>query len=416
MSKYKLLLLLPNGIFFWALLLTYYLPSLYTITLIDELNLDPSVKNSYVIANTIFIVLVYLSLIFFSNLKNKPWLFKLYKKEYESNNSIINLYLRTKYTKFKSYLIIFNLTVIFAFLFLGLPKLILLGSYISAEEFRFIGYDDRSYFYTVILELLRRVAYPCILLFLFMFLNINSIVKNSIYKYTLFSFFLICLIGLDRSPFVIFFGLLIYIFIFLKKNKFYIKLLIFLSLLSLLSFSIAYVSFLQYNNLDFDYKEVYDLSKKIILNRIILDPAYMSYKYSFEVYQKFQDFLFLKYSRLTSLITGTYVGSTTDISFNIAPVSFIGDIWRNFGYPGIFIFPIILAFLINKVNIIVLSTSLYISQIIIFLFIIYTFYLIIGGLFSYGPNAIYLIMLLLPKIEIFFKNQNLKKNYYEKII
>ena len=204
MSKYKLLLLLPNGIFFWALLLIYYLPSLYTITLIDELNLNPSVKNSYVIANTIFIVLVYLSLIFFSNLKNKPWLFKLYKKKYESNNSIINLYLRTKYTKFKPYLIIFNLTVIFLFLFLGLPKLILLGSYISADEFRFIGYDDRSYFYTVILELLRRVAYPCILLFLFMFLNINNIVKNSIYKYTLFSFFLICLIGLDRSPFVIF--------------------------------------------------------------------------------------------------------------------------------------------------------------------------------------------------------------------
>ena len=116
------------------------------------------------------------------------------------------------------------------------------------------------------------------------------------------------------------------------------------------------------------------------------------------------------------MITGTYVGSTTDISFNIAPVSVIGDIWRNFGYSGIFIFPIILAFLINKVNIIVLSTSLYISQIIIFLFIIYTFYLIIGGLFSYGPNAIYLIMLLLPKIEIFFKKQNLKKNHYEKII
>ena len=83
---------------------------------------------------------------------------------------------------------------------------------------------------------------------------------------------------------------------------------------------------------------------------MVLDPSLTSYRYSFELIRNANDFLYLKYSRLFSLISGNYVNSSSADSIFVTPVGIVGDLWRNFGNLGIFIFGFITTSALNYIN------------------------------------------------------------------
>jgi len=383
----------PNGLFFWVYVIIYYIPSLYTLSNREELNLDSEVAINYFFANTLFLLTVYF-MFFFLNFKSaKSLKIKLFSNQKyclqldESAKSIIK--------NFKIGLIPFNLLMLIFFLFESLPKILLLGTNLTPEEFRFIGYDDRSLALTFILEISRRGIYPLVFLFLLLFYYRNRMKKDIFFYYTQITFFLVSSTNIDRGPIALIFFIYIYYFLVVKENGFLKKAIIFILLLTGLSVSLAVMTFLQYNILDFDFASIKDLSILIILKRIILDPSLAAYKYSFEIIRESNDFLYLKYSRLFSLFTGNYVNSQSDISIYVSPVGIVGDLWRNFGFIGIFIFGMIVTFSINVVNNKIKNISYYKGHIINLILIMFTATLIFGGLFSYQPIFLFCLMLLI---------------------
>lgn len=219
--------------------------------------------------------------------------------------------------------------------------------------------------------------------------------KDIFFYYTQITFFLVSSTNIDRGPIALIFFIYIYYFLVVKENGFLKKAIIFILLLTGLSVSLAVMTFLQYNILDFDFASIKDLSILIILKRIILDPSLAAYKYSFEIIRESNDFLYLKYSRLFSLFTGNYVNSQSDISIYVSPVGIVGDLWRNFGFIGIFIFGMIVTFSINVVNNKIKNISYYKGHIINLILIMFTATLIFGGLFSYQPIFLFCLMLLI---------------------
>lgn len=387
----------PNGLFFWIYFSIYYAPSLYTLTNTDELFLDSDVGLNYFMANSLFLITVYFSLLLNNFKRGKNLAIPLLSKPKNINHFTSSYNYNIKYLKLV--LIPLNILMIIFFFVEGLPKIMLLGSNLNPQEFRFLGYDDRKLVLTFILEISRRGLYPLFFLFLLLYYNINKIKKPFLFHFTQITFFLISIINIDRGPIALIFFIYIYYFMIVKENVFLKKIIILFILLFSLSFTLAILTFLQYNIFEFDLGSIQDLSKSIILKRIVLDPSLAAYKYSFEIIRENNDFLYLKYSRLFSFITGNYVNSQSDISVYVAPVGIVGDLWRNFGFPGVFVFAIIISFGINYINKKIEYASYYKGHLVNLILVMFTITLIFGGLFSLQPIFLYFLILFILQLK-----------------
>ncbi len=107
----------------------------------------------------------------------------------------------------------------------------------------------------------------------------------------------------------------------------------------------------------------------------------------------------MKYSRLSALFGGTYVGTNTDTSIFVTPVGFVGDIWRNFGYLGVVFFSYVLGVIFQFLD--RDSRKLSSPMGIAFNFTILTlsFYLTNGFMFSQG------VMIQLVFVAFFFSKK-----------
>jgi hypothetical protein len=389
--------LIPSGIFFWSFVLIYYIPSIYTIYNLEELSLDNSVCQNYFIANTLFLISIGLSyLVTFFIFRKKEIGWKLISK-FSINYNIDknNIYI---FSILKIFIKPLNLIFFLFFIFQTLPKILLIGSDIDPNEFRLLGFDDRSLHLTFILEIARRGVYPIICLFLLLFYKKNKMNYDILFYQSWLIFFLISLTNLDRGPIFLFFAIIIFYNLIIRDNTKFNKYFITLLLIIILSVILALLTYVQYNILDFEFETIKNLTFNIILKRIILDPSITSYRYSFELIRNSDDFLHLKYSRLFSLFTGTYINSQSDKSIYVTPVGIVGDLWRNFGYLGIIIFGFFTTLALNYLNNLYIKSSYYMIHISNLLVFILVGAIIFGGVFSYQPFFLFLLIIFLNKI------------------
>jgi len=282
------------------------------------------------------------------------------------------------------------------FIFIGWGFLGLLGSDASMEEFRFFLYADEYRYFNYLLELARRILLPISVTF-FIFVGL---MKHGRLKLNMIILWLIMFLSgvmtLDRGP--IFLSLALMIIYFLIQSKTFASLL-FKSIFGLLILVIAggSATYLQYN-LGSDIEGFFSILEQglvVLINRVFFDPAIMSLTYSFNEISGDQDFLALSFSRISVLWGNTYTGSFTDNSIYIAPVSVIGDTWRNFGHTGIFFVGFLLSFILLFLSKLQDKSYLFTRIPLMFLSVIFSFYIIVGNLFSIGPILILLVIYIL---------------------
>jgi hypothetical protein len=155
------------------------------------------------------------------------------------------------------------------------------------------------------------------------------------------------------------------------------------------------VTLLQYNITDFPIKELSDQSLNIIFHRIVADPSYASYILSFEVFPEYSTKLYLQYSRIGALFTWNYTESFGDTSIYVAPAGIVGDIWRNFGELGMYIFSALVSGLFWLIDRKVQPIDFTYQTTVSILSIILSMYLLFGGLFSLGPIFLFIIIFVL---------------------
>lgn len=244
---------------------------------------------------------------------------------------------------------------------------------IDAEELRFAENELPNSIH-FLFEILRRVILPiCVLYAYFM----SYVYRGRwVYRFwVLLSVTLIInLLTLDRGPFIGLFALLLLAFL-LARNKsiwkvsFSPKMLLLIALVALVG---GGISVAQYQS-DFSWGLMLTNSFYVLTYRILQDAAFMC-SLAFELFNYDSGLLYGKCIRLFSILPGfNYVHSVNSYNafsvnaFSLAPVSFVGDLWRNWGWPGIITGPICIGFiyqfvqlkLFREKNVIILSLQVF---------------------------------------------------------
>lgn len=287
---------------------------------------------------------------------------------------------------------------IFYFVFIALSMFSNLGGELSNAEFRFLLFDDRYRYFNLLLEIARRILLPIAVSFLmFQSLIFKGRLSNTAKLFWIILFFS-GVITLDRGPVMISMALMI-VYLVLASNS-YKKLILYMSV----SFALVLVlgglvTYLQYNVTDFSFIEIIMQGLAVIINRLFYDPALMALTYSFSEIDGLNEPLKLQFSRIGVLWGQEYVGTMNDNSIYVAPVGIIGDIWRNFGFLPMIFF----GSLISSIFIIITyyaNRSIILFRLpIAFLTIIWSFYVIVGSLFSIGVLGILFIILFISMIS-----------------
>jgi hypothetical protein len=205
-------------------------------------------------------------------------------------------------------------------------------------------------------------------------------------------------ITLDRGPVMIAMALLI-VYLFLASNS-YKKLILYLSV----SFALVLVfgglvTYLQYNVTEFSFIEIIMQGFAVIINRLFYDPALMALTYSFSEIDGLNEPLKLQFSRIGVLWGQEYIGTMNDNSIYVAPVGIIGDIWRNFGFLPMIFFGSLISSIFIIITYYTNRCIMLFRLPIAFLSIIWSFYVIVGSLFSIGVLAILFIILFISMIS-----------------
>lgn len=291
----------------------------------------------------------------------------------------------------------------------GFEKFLLLGSEIDTLEFRFLGLNDRPRYIAIPMELSRRLLLPFAILAKFSLNRYTPNSNNKILFFMLFTFLVVSIINLDRGPILMYIVLLVY-YAYSRLSGIFSRLLLLVSAVAIIGFTGAIFSFLQHNVLDFNFQDLKNTLYGILVNRIILSPVNMSQLWVFDNAGQFINPLLLEYARISVLWGGEYLGSHASTSYLIAPVGVMADIYRNLGTVGIIPagFVIGVLFLIVERNLQTVPDLLKIP--LNFLALILAMYIHYGNIFSLGPFAIFMALLLAPLvISIMLKSKKRHK-------
>jgi len=421
-------------IFLAVFLVFYFLPSIIIILNLENNYLLPEIIhnliiNGYDISNQVLLNFHLASYIFLFGYLLAGlyyWLiltdtnFLTLKKSKERNlENIVDLSLSRKIPEMSLiyYLLNFaailgSIIVILYFLFIGINFLFLLGSDSSMEEFRFFLYSDKYIYYNLILEIARRILLPISVAF-FMFTSLMKYRRLRIKEIILWLIlFTSGVMTLDRGP--IFLSLALLVIYFLIKSRtltsFLFRSLFWLFIIMIVGGAATY---LQYN-LGSDITGLSTLIKQgsvVLVNRLFFDPAIMSLTFSFNEITNNNDFLYLSFSRISVLWGNAYTGSLSEGSIFVAPVSVVGDIWRNFGLFGIFLVSFLLSLILLVISKLQNNSHAYMRMPLMFLSVIFSFYIIVGNLFSIGPILILFLIYFLgfmSQINYFYSSDSSK--------
>lgn len=374
----------PYLVYLGVYLLFYYAPALYLAY--GESDLYYCDTNNYLTAASIFL-LAYLApaLLFF----RKKLLVKL------NGPSATDARLYAKLYKFAIFFVgCAAIYVFFYAFFSGLNKLFLLGGDLDSSTFRFVGYDDSSIILQLPLELARRILLPLVCVYAAATYYYGRARRDGwLFVLTLVALSVGAILTLDRAPVLLAIVTLMFcLYIYVPTNLIFsvVHLPIFLVILPMAG---SVVTMLQHNLTDFDFALIMEQASAVAVNRIWLDPLYMSCRDSFNLFDGWNNCLLLKYSRITSLFTGEYVGSYSDNSQYITPVGVVGDVWRNLGYIGMVIVPISLALCLIYIGTKMNNSRPVFAYLILFVSVEFSFYINYGNMFTYGA-ALLLIFIL----------------------
>lgn len=369
--------------------------------------------DQYIDGTHSFIISILLSyFIFFISyfiFRRKQLLFvniNIYKHEEHTNNFL------KKYKKIRRYLIpVTSVMILYFFYKVGFSKLLMLGSGVDPWKFRMIGFDDTPHIVVILNELARRVLLPFMMIIELTNITIYKSVSKK-YLYIVMFLFIIGIIStLDRAPLMMF--IVIFMYIYLVINPSFKKLIygVFVSLL-LLSLLASVMTYFQYNMLNFDIFTILESAQDFIMHRVLMVPTYAALELSYVRFPIEEPFLDFQYTRLGALFGATYVGTETAQSIYVAPVGYLADSWRNFGYFGVavtsFILGTLSAFIDNKYKIL----SFHLSIVVGFLYLSFILFLIFGVFYSQGAfvQMIFIISLVFFFTHTFTYSKNLLRN------
>lgn len=266
----------------------------------------------------------------------------------------------------------------------GYQKLLLFGSNIDEWAFRLIGYDDRSRLLIAGLEASRRVLLPLGVSYLFVLFRLGNpegvlrlLVVGAVFQ------LLGAAMTLDRAPILLFF--VMFLFVNSCLGMTFGKLLRTLVLAILVIMPIAgLTTFLQYNIRSFSFSDIVETGQNFLLHRTLIVPSIASIELSFVQFPEGSDKLMLRFSRLTALFGGEYVGTEDLNSMFVTPVGAIADVWRNFGMPGIISAGIGLGVYFNQLDRMMRNLNPVACIVHSFNALSLAFYFVFGVLFSQG--------------------------------
>lgn len=397
----------------YTYMLLYLAPSFYIYINYSAFDLSLKSMNTFLKCNVLYAIVISISPLIFHTLFNDGRInIKLIKKTIvQRKESLVNNSIPIN-KRVLSFSYIVSLTSLIIFFTTGINKFFLLGSNLSGEEFRFLGFDDRNRVLTAILEVFRRIIYPLLSLYIlahyYIYKESIKLLSRSGLFLTFFflCFLLISVINLDRGPILVFFSILAYNYIIIRSSaNIYSNVVKIVFFVLILSIAGGLTTLLQYNITNFNSIELFSQSKMILIKRIVLDPSITSYKYCFELFSENSDKLYFRYSRLFAMISGRYIPSYGAYSIYVAPVGIVGDSWRNLGYTGIVLSGLFISAIFSYFDIAFRSLEYFIQIPTSILALILALYLLFGGLFSMGPFA---IIIVITFICIYFK----KHTYY----
>ena len=287
---------------------------------------------------------------------------------------------------------------IFYFFYIALGMFGNLGGEMSNADFRFILFDEKYKYFNILLEVARRILLPISVSFL-MFQSLIVRGKLSILaKFFWLILFFSGVMTLDRGPVMLALALLI-VYVVLSASSLrsaFLKLILPLSLVIIMG---GLVTQLQYNSTNFSFTQMIMQGFTVIINRLFFDPAVMSLIYSFTEVDGVNEPLHLKFSRIGVLWGQEYVGTMDDNSIYVTPVSIIGDIWRNFGISLMLYFGSAISIIFLIITYFTNRSIILFRLPIVFLTIIWSFYVIVGTLFSIGVFGILFIILILSTVS-----------------
>lgn len=288
---------------------------------------------------------------------------------------------------FNAYRAITIIGIIFTTLYFvqgGYQKLLLFGSNIDEWAFRLIGYDDRSRFLIAGLEASRRVLLPLGVSYLFVLFRLGN--SEGILRFLVIGA-VFQLLGaamtLDRAPILLFFVMFLFVNSCLGMTFGKLARTLILAILVIMPIA-GLTTFLQYNIRSFSLSDIVETGQNFLLHRTLIVPSIASIELSFVQFPEGSEKLMLRFSRLTALFGGEYVGTEDINSMFVTPVGAIADVWRNFGSTGIVMSGVGLAIYFNQLDRMMRNLNPVACIVHSFNALSLAFYFVFGVLFSQG--------------------------------
>lgn len=257
-------------------------------------------------------------------------------------------------------------------------------------------------------EIVRRFILPVCLIYVYML----SILYKSKWKFRFKILFLYSLIvnalTLDRGPIIALFAIMILSYL-LAKNRLLIKIInIKIILIILITFTIAgLISIGQYQS-NFTYKLLFENVLYVFFFRVIQDPSYMA-SLAFTTFNSNTSFLYGANIRLFSFLPGYYYAESLGTNPLVAaPVSFIGDLWRNWGWPGVIIGSIFIGYIYQLIQLKLFRRKNIMSLTLQIVLLLNATWIIWGNTLGIMTTSVFLF-------SILFNSLYSNKNKYSKI-
>lgn len=200
---------------------------------------------------------------------------------------------------------------------------------VGAEEFRFAQKEVPDFVH-ILFEFLRRFALPFSMLYAYFLSSFSGISWKRAFWVLFAVTLLTSSLTLDRAEPVALFIMLIFAHILIKKTSVFAfmrnaKL---LGIAALAMVAGGLISIFQYQG-TFSVSRAIATTWHVFFSRIFLDPSFMALR-AFREFPDVSDFLHGSSIKLLGLVSGTEAVS-------YYPASFVGDLWRNFGFWGVVI-------------------------------------------------------------------------------
>ena len=144
------------------------------------------------------------------------------------------------------------------------------------------------------------------------------------------------------------------------------------------------MTYFQYNILNFNLLTIVNSAQHFIMHRVLMVPTYAALELSYIRFPIDDLFLNFQYTRLGALFGLEYIGTEGARSVYVAPVGYLADSWRNYGYIAVAFTSFLLGLLASFIDRHNKKLNIYLLTAVSFLFIAFILFLVFGVFYSQG--------------------------------